>query len=69
MEDEQTTNGPKKKDKRANNDLQTKDRVTRTPLITGSELWCISYLSKKMTIPVYRTFYSQAITDTMAVPQ
>jgi len=41
MEDEQTTNGSKKKDKRANNDLQTKDRVTQTPLITGSELWCI----------------------------
>ena len=35
----------KEKDKRTNNDLQdithkTKDRVTRTPLITGDELMC-----------------------------
>jgi len=38
-------NGQKKKYKRTNNDIQnitnkTKDRVTRTPLKTGSELRC-----------------------------
>ena len=41
----------KKKDKRTNNDLQTftqktKDRVTRTSLKTGSELWCCGRVSR-----------------------
>jgi len=32
-------NGQKKKYKRTNNDLQTNDRVTRTPLKIGGELY------------------------------
>ena len=41
-------NDEKKNYKRTNNDLQnttqkTKDRATRTPLITGDELGCFGY--------------------------
>ena len=42
-------NGQKKKYKKTNNNLQniqkTKDRVTRTPLKTGSELRCFGMVS------------------------
>ena len=43
---DRSNSGQKKKDKRANNDLQQNithkinDRVTRTPLKTGDELVC-----------------------------
>jgi hypothetical protein len=44
----------KRKDKRTNNDLQntkhkTKDRTTRTPLKTGSELMCSGRVSSYCT--------------------
>ena len=42
MKERRQHNGQMKKDKRTNNDLHNiiKDRVTRTPLITGGELRC-----------------------------
>ena len=50
IEDGQTTQWPKEKGQRTNNDLQnttqkTKDRVTRTPLKTGSKLKCSERVS------------------------
>ena len=47
-------NGPKKKYKRTNNDLQnithkTKDRVTRTPLKIGVELRCSGSVSSSFS--------------------
>ena len=46
-------NGQKRKDKGTNKDLQsithkTKDRVTRTPLQTGSELMCSERVSSSI---------------------
>ena len=47
-------NGQKRKNKRTTNDLQnftleTKDRVTRTPLKTGGELMCSGRLNSSCT--------------------
>ena len=54
-------NGQKKKNKRANNDLQnithkTKDRVTRTPLKTGrgDELMCSGRVNSSCLIFVFK---------------
>ena len=50
IDDGQTTQWPKEKGQRTNNDLQnttqkTKDRVTRTPLKTGGKLKCSERVS------------------------
>jgi hypothetical protein len=67
-------NGQKKKDNRTNNDLQrithkTKDRVTRTQLKTGGELWCfgrvayIYYCNLLFLRKTFKLFYLLVFFD------